>query len=111
MNRLAPSRTTNASTVNSRIFIVFLVVSQIILDSSYPATKSLGKNGASERIEGINFSAQCPVNAAGSNGRCNTIWYKAVFKGGVYETRETVWVFGGAETRRVASLEGRADAA
>jgi integrase/recombinase XerD len=51
------------------------------------------------------------VNAAGSNGRCNTIWYKAVFKGGVYEARETVWVFGGAETRRVASLEGRTDAA
>ena len=36
---------------------------------------------------------------------------KLFFKGGVYETRETVWVFGGAETRRVASLEGRADAA
>ena len=31
---------------------------------------------------------------AGSNGRCNTIWYKAVFKGGVYETRETIWAFG-----------------
>ncbi|MGA7062618.1 MAG: hypothetical protein WBY69_15530, partial [Candidatus Acidiferrales bacterium] len=31
------------------------------------------------------------INPAGSNGRCNTIWYKAVFKGGVYETRETVW--------------------
>ena len=37
-----------------------------------------------------------PVNGEGSDGRCNTIWYKAVFKGGVYETRETVWVFGGA---------------
>jgi len=24
------------------------------------------------------------INAAGSNGRCNTIWYKAAFKGGVY---------------------------
>ena len=42
-------------------------------------------------------------------GRRNTIWYKAVFKGGVYETREAVWGFGGAETRRVASLEGWAD--
>ena len=52
-----------------------------------------------------------PITRASSNGRCNTIWYKAVFKGGVYETRETIWVFGGAETRRVASLEGRADAA
>jgi hypothetical protein len=51
----------------------------------------------------------CPVSAAGSDGRCNTIWYKAVFKGGVYETRETIWAFGGAETRRVASLESRAD--
>ena len=55
--------------------------------------------------------AKCPVTRAGSNGRCNTIWYKAAFKGGVYETRDAVWVFGGAETRRVASLEGRADAA
>jgi len=51
------------------------------------------------------------INAASSNGRCNTVWYKAVFKGGVYEARETVWVFGGAETRGVASLEGRTDAA
>jgi hypothetical protein len=47
----------------------------------------------------------CPVTRVGSGGRCNTIWYKAVFKGGVYETRKTVWAFGGAETRRVASLE------
>jgi len=39
----------------------------------------------------------------------HTIWYKAVFKGGVYETRKTVWAFGGAETRCVASLESRAD--
>jgi hypothetical protein len=38
-----------------------------------------------------------PISRAGSNGRCNTIWYKAVFKGGVYETRKTVWFFGGAE--------------
>ncbi len=55
--------------------------------------------------------ATCPVSRASSDGRCNTIWYKAVFKGGVYEARETVWAFGGAEERRVASLEGRADAA
>jgi hypothetical protein len=53
----------------------------------------------------------CLINAAGSDGRCNTIWYKAVFKGGVYEGGETVWAFGGAEERRVASLEGRADVA
>ncbi len=33
----------------------------------------------------------CPITAAGSNGGCNTIWYVAAFKGGVYETRETVW--------------------
>src|SRR5580700_7657440 len=52
-----------------------------------------------------------PVHRAGSNGRCNTIWYKAVFKGGVYEARETVWAFRGAEDRCVASLEGRSDAA
>ena len=30
-------------------------------------------------------------DGADSNGRCNTIWYKAVFKGGVYDPRETVW--------------------
>jgi hypothetical protein len=53
----------------------------------------------------------CPVTGAGSNGRCNTIWYIAAFKGGVYETRETVWAFGGAEERRVATLEGGADVA
>jgi hypothetical protein len=52
-----------------------------------------------------------PVTRAGSNGRCNTIWYKSVFKGGVYEARETVWAFRGAEDRCVASLEGRRDAA
>jgi hypothetical protein len=54
---------------------------------------------------------RAPIIGAGSGGRCNTIWYKSVFKGGVYETKETVWAFGGAEERRVASLEGRADAA
>src|SRR5579859_4736777 len=52
-----------------------------------------------------------PVRTTGSNGRSNTIWYKAVFKGGVYETRETVWAFSGAEERRVASLEVGADVA
>ena len=52
-----------------------------------------------------------PVTAADSDGRCNTIWYKADFKGGVYEARETFWAFGGAEERGVASLEGRADVA
>jgi hypothetical protein len=41
------------------------------------------------------------VNAAGSTGRCNTIWYKADFKGGVYDPRETVWTFCGAEERHV----------
>src|SRR6266478_6436791 len=54
---------------------------------------------------------KCLISRVGSNGRCNTIWYKAVFKGGVYETRETVWAFSGAETRRVASLEVGADVA
>jgi hypothetical protein len=43
--------------------------------------------------------------------RCDTIWYKAAFKGGVYETRKTVWVFRGAEVRRVATLEGGPDTA
>jgi hypothetical protein len=47
-----------------------------------------------------------PVSAVGSIGRCNTIWYKGVFNGGVYDPIETVWAFGGAEERHVASLEG-----
>jgi hypothetical protein len=42
-----------------------------------------------------------------STGRCNTIWYNAVFKGGVYDPRETVWAFCGADGRHdVAPLEG-----
>ena len=52
-----------------------------------------------------------PDNDASSTSRCNTIWYKAAFKGGVYEAREAVWAFRGAEDRRVASLEGGADVA
>jgi hypothetical protein len=36
---------------------------------------------------------------------------KLFFKGGVYATRKTVWTFRGAEVRRVATLEGGADAA
>jgi hypothetical protein len=32
-----------------------------------------------------------PISGVVSMGRCNTIWYKAVFKGGVYGPRETVW--------------------
>jgi hypothetical protein len=54
---------------------------------------------------------QFPITRAVSNGRCNTIWHKAAFKGGVYEARETIWAFGGAEVRCVATLEGGADAA
>src|SRR5260370_36221026 len=50
--------------------------------------------------------ATCPVTAAGSSGRCNTIWYNAVFKGGVYDPRELVWAFCGADGRHVAPLEG-----
>jgi hypothetical protein len=60
---------------------------------------------------GVKPSTQSLISAAGSDGRCNTIWYKAVFKGGVYEARETVWAFGGAEERRLASLEVGADVA
>jgi len=57
------------------------------------------------------FNSLGPILDAGSDGRCNTIWYKAVFKGGVYETRKTVWAFNGAEERGVASLEVGADVA
>src|ERR1700686_4418901 len=46
------------------------------------------------------------ASVASSTGRCITIWYKAVFKGGVYDPRETVWAFGGAGVRHVAPLEG-----
>jgi hypothetical protein len=31
------------------------------------------------------------ISSASSNGRCNTIWYIAALKGGVHETRNTVW--------------------
>jgi hypothetical protein len=51
---------------------MFLVVSQIILDSPYRATKSLGKMER-QRESKDNFSAQCLVNAVHSTGRCNTI--------------------------------------
>ena len=47
-----------------------------------------------------------PVKLASSTGRCNTVWYKAVFKGGVYDPSETVWAFSGAEERRMVPLEG-----
>jgi hypothetical protein len=60
-----------------------------------------GKSGSAK-----NSLAQCLVNAASSTGRCNTIWYKAAFKGGVYDPKETVWAFGGAEERYVVPLEG-----
>jgi len=34
----------------------------------------------------IDFGARkFPIIRVGSTGRCNTIWYKAAFKGGVYE--------------------------
>ena len=55
---------------------------------------------------GSGHESQFPVTAAGSIGRCNTIWYNAVFKGGVYDPREAVWAFGGAEERYVVPLEG-----
>ena len=38
--------------------------------------------------------SRCVVSHAGSNG-LNNIWYKVVFKGGVYETREAVWASAG----------------
>src|SRR5882762_4208356 len=57
------------------------------------------------KIAGI-FRGQVLVSRAGSTGRCNTIWYKADFKGGVYDPRETVWTFCHAEERHVAALEG-----
>src|SRR5260370_34788319 len=60
----------------------------------HPTTRLRGSQG------------QCPVTAAGSSGRCNTIWYNAVFKGGVYDPREPVWAFCGAEGGHVAPLEG-----
>jgi hypothetical protein len=79
--------------------------------STTPRTfSSPGKRG-NRKLEVLGLDFKFPITAARSDGRCNTIWYKAVFKGGVYETRETVWAFSGAEERRVASLEGRADVA
>src|SRR5258707_903750 len=58
------------------------------------------------RSIGVSIVTVCPGRLAGSSGRCNTIWYNAVFKGGVYDPRETVWAFCGAEGRHVAPLEG-----
>src|SRR5277367_4973800 len=55
------------------------------------------------------FNSTCLISRPDSNGRCNTIWYKLFFKGGVYEARETVRAFRGAEARWVASLEGGSD--
>jgi hypothetical protein len=49
------------------------------------------------------------INIAGSTGRCNIIWYKAAFNGGVFDPRETVWAFGGAEKRHVAPLGSGTD--
>jgi hypothetical protein len=34
------------------------------------------------------------------------MWYESAFKGGVYNPRETVWAFGGAEERHEVLLEG-----
>jgi hypothetical protein len=73
---------------------------------------ALGQQASTTWLEGRlivqvkSLIGTCPVSAAGSSGRCNTICYKAAFKGGVYDRRETVWAFGGAKERRVASLEG-----
>src|ERR1700689_938607 len=81
-------------------------------ESGNPATRLHQRQVPTNALTNIpSVSATCPVIRVGSDGRCNTIWYKAVFKGGVYETRETVWTFSGAEERRVASLEGRTDVA
>jgi hypothetical protein len=77
---------------------------------SRPIVKSEFRQILPSRLQ-LLVQPKLPVSCAGSNGRCNTIWYKAVFKSGVYEAREAVWAFSGAEVRRVASLESRADAA
>jgi len=49
-------------------------------------------------------SSQCPISRASSTGRCNTIWYKAAFKGGVYDPSKGN---GLAFRRRVGTLTGR----
>jgi hypothetical protein len=70
--------------------------------------QSLSPDNSDYRTSGFGSIFTCPVSAAGSSGRCNTIWYKAFFKGGVYAPREAVWAFSSAEERHVASLEGGA---
>jgi hypothetical protein len=40
-----------------------------------------------------NVFRQLLIRRAGSGGRSNSIWYKAVFKAGVYEGGETHWAF------------------
>jgi hypothetical protein len=37
------------------------------------------QGGCPNRASEIGPKSRCPVTRAGSNGRCNTIWYKAVF--------------------------------
>ena len=75
------------------------------------ATMLVGEELDTKLSSRTTFSENFTFYPADSNGRRNTIWYKAVFKGGVYETRETVRAFCGAETGRVATLEGGRDAA
>src|SRR5260370_38630319 len=54
---------------------------------------------------GLQPRSKSPVCAAGSTGRCNTIWYKADFKGGVYDPRETIGTFCRADDEQVWPLE------
>src|SRR5271167_652770 len=91
--------------VNLCVFMGLTQASQASDVGSIPIARSINPDGS------IHLTRTFPITSAGSNGRCNTIWYKAVFKGDVYETRKTVWAFSGAKERRVASLEGRTDAA
>jgi hypothetical protein len=70
-----------------------------------PKTKTVACQTALRTFKGAE-DEQCPSSAASSTGRCNTIWYKAVFKGGVYGPRETGGAFCGAEERHVVPLEG-----
>jgi hypothetical protein len=46
------------------------------------------------------------ISRAGSNGNATASGIRLFSKGGVYDARETVWAFGGAEERRVVPLEG-----
>jgi len=55
--------------------------------------------------------SQCLVTLPVQTVDATTIWYKADFKGGVYEAREAVWAFAAQKLEVWFSLDDGADVA